>query len=168
MINQIILAWLDILWGAKVHPVRLARILDLLVVARQSNEIRVEFCQVFLEHLGVVARGVAGDHDGEENVAAFGDNFVVHEGHFVELVRADVGAVGEAKVDLQLHCQCDCPWAERGRCHTREYLPSMSSLLNGWPLWSMRWNGPPTLGFPIPFVCSAIRFRAMRSFSYVK
>jgi hypothetical protein len=112
MINQVILARLDILWGAKVHPVRLARILDLFMVARQSDEIRVEFCQVFLEHLRVVTRGVAGDHDGEENIATFRDDFVVHKGHFVELVGADVGAVSEAKVDLRLHCQCDYPWVE--------------------------------------------------------
>ena len=100
VINQVVLARLGILGRAKVHPIRLASILDLLVVARQPNEIRVELGQVFLEYARVVARGVACNHDGEEDVSAFGDDFVVHEGHFVEFVGADVGAVGEAEVDL--------------------------------------------------------------------
>jgi hypothetical protein len=101
VIHQIVLTRLDILGGAKVHPIRFARILDLFVGACQADEIRMEFCQVFLEHLGVVARGIACDHDGEDDVATFGDDFVVHERHLVELVWADVGTVGEAEVDLQ-------------------------------------------------------------------
>jgi hypothetical protein len=100
MIDEIVLALLDHTRRAKVHPVRLAHILDLVVRARQADEIRVEFLQVLLEHLGIVARGVACDHEREQHGAAFFRHFVVHEGHFVELIGADVGAVCEAEVDL--------------------------------------------------------------------
>jgi hypothetical protein len=100
MVDEIILALLDHTWRAKVHPVRFAHLLDLLVRARQPNEIRVEFLQVLLEHLGVVARWVACNHEREQDGAALLDHFVVHESHLVELVRADIGAVREAEVDL--------------------------------------------------------------------
>ena len=61
----------------------------------------MELCQVLLEYLGVVARGVTGDHEGEEDVPAFCDHFIVHEGHFIKFVGTDVGAVCEAEVDLK-------------------------------------------------------------------
>lgn len=104
VINQVVLARLDVLGGAEVHAIRFTCILDLLVGACQADEVRMELCQVFLEHLGVVACRIACDHDGEDDVSAFGDDFVVHESHFVELVGADVGTVSETKVDLRHYC----------------------------------------------------------------
>jgi hypothetical protein len=100
MIHQIVLSGFHTARRTKVHPIRLARLLDLLIFARQANEVRMEFFQVFLEHLWIVARRVAGDHEREEHAAAFRNNFVVHEGHFVEFVGTDIGAVREAEVDL--------------------------------------------------------------------
>lgn len=102
MINQIILAGLDTRRRTKVDPIRLARILDLVVLARQADEVRMELCEIVLEHFGRVARGIACDHEGEQDFAALLGDFVVHEGHFVEFVRADVRAVGEAEVDLNV------------------------------------------------------------------
>src|SRR5690242_9050103 len=59
-----------------------------------------------------------------------------------------------------------------GQCvkpkYTSEYLPNMSLELKTLASWSTSENGPPTFGLPTPLVCSAIRLRAMRSFSYVK
>jgi hypothetical protein len=100
MIHKVIFSRLHTRRCAEVHPIRLARLLDLLVLARQADKVPMKFRQVFLQHLGVVARRIAGDHEGEEHVSAFRDNLVVHEGHFVEFVGADVGAVCEAEVDL--------------------------------------------------------------------
>jgi hypothetical protein len=105
VIHQIVLPGLHTARRTKVHPIRLACLLNLLVFARQANEVWVEFFQVLLEHLWVVARGVAGDHEREEHAAAFRNNFVVHEGQFVEFVGADIGAVREAEVDLRGFCQ---------------------------------------------------------------
>ena len=51
---------------------------------------------------------------------------------------------------------------------TRAYLPRKFSWENVFPFWSTRSKGPPTFGFPTPFVDSAILFRANRSFSYRK
>jgi hypothetical protein len=101
MIHKVVLSGLHTTRCAKVHPVRLTRLLNLLVLARQANEVRMKLFQVFLEDLGIVARGVAGDHEREEHIAAFRNNFVVHEGHFVEFVGTDIGAVREAEVNLR-------------------------------------------------------------------
>ena len=100
MIHQIILTGLHTRGRTKIHTVRFTRVLDLFVRARQADEIWVELREVLLEDGGCVARRVAGDHEGEQHGAAFGGDFVVHEGHFVEFVRADVRAVGEAEVHL--------------------------------------------------------------------
>jgi hypothetical protein len=87
---------------AKVDSVRLAHALDCLVVARQPEYLRVKLSQVLFQHLRRVARGVAGDHYGRECLTALRDRLVVHQRHLVELVRANVGAVAEAKVDLRM------------------------------------------------------------------
>ena len=60
----------------------------------------MKLCKVLFQHLGVVARRVAGDHEWEQHFPALFRHFFVHEGHLVELVGADVGAVCKAKVDL--------------------------------------------------------------------
>jgi arginine/ornithine N-succinyltransferase beta subunit len=101
VIYKVILSRLHTTWCAKVHSVRFARALNLFVAARQANELRVKLFQVLLQNLRVVARGVACDHEREEYFAALLNHLVVHEGHFVEFVRADIGAVGETEVDLQ-------------------------------------------------------------------
>jgi hypothetical protein len=105
MVHQIILALFHALRRAKVHAIRLARVLDLLVRARQADEVWVELLEVFFQDAGGVARGIACYHEGCQDGPAFRDHFVVHEGHFVEFVRADVRAVGEAEIYLISHDQ---------------------------------------------------------------
>jgi len=104
VIHEIILARLDTTRRAKVHAVRLAHVLDLFVRARQADKVRVKLVQIVLEHLRLIARRVACNHDREQDSATLLDYFVVHEGHFVEFVRANVGAVGEAEIHLSRYC----------------------------------------------------------------
>lgn len=60
----------------------------------------MEFGEVGTEHTGSVAGRIAGDEDRSESVRGAGLNYVNGLGHFVEFVRANVGTVAEAKVDL--------------------------------------------------------------------
>ena len=104
MINQVVLSRLHRWRCAKVYTIFFACLLDVLVRSRQAQNGRVEFSQVFLEHFGRIARGVAGNHDGNEDIAALLFDLLVHQSHLVELVGADVRAVREAEVDLMC-CQ---------------------------------------------------------------
>ena len=52
--------------------------------------------------------------------------------------------------------------------HTKEYLPSIMSLVKTLPLWSVSSNEPPTFGRPTPLVASAILFLCIRPFSCSK
>lgn len=102
VIDEVILSRLDVLGRAEVDAVLLTQRLDLLVSSGQADELGVELGQVLLQSCRVVARGIAGDEDGEEG--GIGDlrfDNVEHLSHLVELFGADVGASGEAKVDLQ-------------------------------------------------------------------
>lgn len=101
MIDQIILPRLHSGWCAKVHTVLLARLLDVLVCACQAQDRRVELGKVFLQDFGRVARGVASYHERSHDIATLFFDFLVHEGHLIEFVGADIGAVGEAEVDLR-------------------------------------------------------------------
>jgi hypothetical protein len=103
VIYEIILSGLHTARRAEVHPVRFACALDLFIVASQADKFRVELFQILLQDFRVVARGIACDHKRKEHLAALLNHLVVHEGHFVEFVRADVGTVGEAEVDLERH-----------------------------------------------------------------
>ena len=102
MIHQIILPRLHIPRGTEIHPILLAHIAHLLVRARQADDIVVELPQVVLQDLGRVARRITRDEHRQEDILALGLRLHVVDdgGHFVELVGADVGAVGEAEVDL--------------------------------------------------------------------
>jgi hypothetical protein len=101
VIHQIVLSRLHTAWCTKVHPIRFASLLDLLVFARQANKIRMKLFQVLLEHWGGVTRRITRNHKWEEDFAALLGDFVVHQGHLVELVGADIGAVGESEIDLR-------------------------------------------------------------------
>ena len=62
----------------------------------------MELGQIALHHGGRVARRIARDEDGQQHIgAALALDNVNHDGHLVELLGADVGAVGEAEVDLR-------------------------------------------------------------------
>lgn len=100
VINQVVLSWLDILRCAKVDTVLLAESLDLVVCARKANELLVELAEVLLKRGRVVTGGVAGNENGEESIGGLVLDDIEHGGHLVELFGADIGASGEAKVDL--------------------------------------------------------------------
>ncbi len=104
VVDQVVLlVGLDVLRRREVDPVLLADVLDLLPGAGQPDEGGVELHQVRLEHAGGVARRVAGDEYGSERVRGSGLDYVDRFRHLVELVWADVRAVGEAEVDLQIY-----------------------------------------------------------------
>lgn len=103
VVHEVILAGLDIPGRAKVHAVLTADVLDLLIGTRQAHNTRVEFLQVLAQHLGGIASGVAGNENRQEKLVVLGRllDLVDDLGHLVQLVRADIGAVGETEVDLQ-------------------------------------------------------------------
>ena len=108
MIDQVVHPRLHALRRAEVHAVHLAHRLDLLPRARQPDHAGVELLEVGFEDRGGIASGIAGDEDGEERRVGGrarwerNEDEVQHLGHFVELFRTDVGAVGEAEVDLEV------------------------------------------------------------------
>lgn len=117
MVHQIVHARLDALRRAEVDSVLLAHFFNLLVVAREAYEARVEFREVGAQDVGGVAGWVAGDEEGEEVGAVLGlcdggggrggevrgclVDAADDVGHLVELFGTDVGAVREAEVDLE-------------------------------------------------------------------
>ena len=102
MINQIILAGLDILRRRKVHSVRLAHALDRVIRPRQTQNVLVKVCQVVLRNLGRVPRRVASDEDRPHDSPMRRLDLVNHASHFVQLFGTDVRTVGEAKVDQRV------------------------------------------------------------------
>lgn len=102
MIDQVVLSGLHCRWRTEVHAVLLACLLDVLISSRQANYGRVELGEVFLQDFRRVPRGVAGDHQRGHNISTLFLDLVVHESHLVQLVGADVGAVREAEVDLDV------------------------------------------------------------------
>ena len=60
----------------------------------------MEFGEVGTQDGGGVSCGIAGDEDAAEGVGFFGLDDVDRGGHLVELVGADVRAVGEAEIYL--------------------------------------------------------------------
>lgn len=117
MIDQVIRPWLRPFRRAEVDSIFLAHILDLVPAPRQSDNSRVELLEVCFQYGGGVAGGVAGDEKREERTAVWGwrggeeggggdagglgrRDEVDHAGEFVEFFGANVGAVGEAEVDL--------------------------------------------------------------------
>jgi hypothetical protein len=131
----------------------------------------MEFCQIWFQDRWLVPGGIAGDHNGKKNVSTFGLHSVNHVGHFIQFIWANVWAMGETKIHLvnsslvsQCTPMCTCLYSSNGKYHrTNEYFPFKSLSVKGLPSWSIRSKGPPTFGLPIPFVCSAIRFRSKRA-----
>lgn len=102
MVDQVILAGLDILRGAEVHAVHLAHMFYLLVRPRQADDVRMELVQIPPQNVRGVSRGVAGDEDWLEDAVAFRRVFdpVDDGGHFIQFVGADIRAMREAEIDL--------------------------------------------------------------------
>jgi hypothetical protein len=100
MIHQIILSRFHSLRRAKIHPIRLTYGFNLFPGTREADQGGVEFGEIGFEDGGSVAGRVAGYEDWGEYVWLGGLEEVDHAGHFVEFFGADVGAVGEAEIDL--------------------------------------------------------------------
>lgn len=99
VIHQIILPRLHIRRRRKVHPVRLAHILDLLPRPRHTQNILMELRQIPANHLRRIACRITRDeHISHDALAVLLFDLVDHAGHLVQLLGADVWAVGEAKV----------------------------------------------------------------------
>lgn len=99
VIHQVILPRLHIRRGREVHPVRLAHILDLLPCAGHAQNIRMELCQIPSDNLRRISRRIARDeHILHDACAVLLFDLINHAGHLVQLFRADIRAVGEAKV----------------------------------------------------------------------
>jgi hypothetical protein len=102
MVHKVILARLHVLGCAEVDTVLTADVLDLLVGTGQADDARVEFLQILAQNLRGITSRIAGNEDRKEKLVVLGglSDLVNDLGHLVQLVRADIGAVGEAKVDL--------------------------------------------------------------------
>lgn len=102
MIHQVILARLHVLGRAEVDTVLAADVLDLLVGTGQADDARVELLQILAQNLWGIAGRIAGNEDRKEKLVVLGglSDLVDDLGHLVQLVRADIGAVGKTKVDL--------------------------------------------------------------------
>ena len=147
VVDQVILlSWLQLRWCGEIDSVLLAHVFYLRPCSCQSDEGGVEFREVGFQHF----RGVAGWVDGDEDEACAVRNLFLQdvdcERHFVKFVRADVGAVAEAKVDLSVvsfHRLDICTEPP-----TMVYFPKRSCCVYSFPVRSLNVNGPPTLGFP--------------------
>lgn len=101
VVDEVVLAGLDVRRRAEVDTVCLADSLDLIVGAREADELGVELGEIAFEHFRLVARRVTGDEDGREGAGALLLHEIIHARHLVQLIGADVRAVREAKVDLR-------------------------------------------------------------------
>lgn len=107
VVHQIVLARVHVLRCAEVHPVLLAHILHLLVRASQADNVPVELLEIRAQHFGGIASRIAGNKDRQKDVLALGSllHLVNNLGHLIQLIRADIGAVREAEVNLEDHNQ---------------------------------------------------------------
>ena len=64
MVNQVVLAGLDVWWSRKVHTILFAHVLHGFVSARQTNNRGMEILQVLSYNFGRVTSRVASDEDG--------------------------------------------------------------------------------------------------------
>lgn len=102
MVDQVVLAGLNVIRSGKVHTVLLADILDLLVCSGQTDNVGVELLQVLAQDLRSVSGWVTGDEDRTHNILSISRlaDLVDDSCHLVEFIGANIGAVGEAEVDL--------------------------------------------------------------------
>lgn len=134
VVDQVVLARLDVCRRGKVDPVLLANVLNVFVCASQTDNVWVELLQVGLQDGGSVAGRIAGDENGAQRVARRFLDLVNHLGHLVQFLGANVGTVAEAKVHLRASRQLRrLPCSFSARKPTNAYFPFMSSLVNFLP-----------------------------------
>lgn len=104
MVDQVVLARLDMRWGRKVDSICFAHGLDVIVWAGQTLDVGMKVGKVLFDYLWRVSVWVGRDEDWCQNVAALGLDCINHLGHFVKFVGTDVGTMREAKVHLQSVC----------------------------------------------------------------
>lgn len=102
VIDKVILARLDILRSREVDTESLAGSLDSLIVSGQTNHILMELLQILLCDLGSISCRITCNEDRSHDIAVLLLNIVDHASHLVQLFRANVRAVREAKVDQRV------------------------------------------------------------------
>ena len=102
VVNKVVLTRQDILGSGKVNTESLASSLDLLIISSQTNEIVVELLQILLCNLGGISCRIASDEHRPHNISMLFLDIVNHASHLVQLFRADVRAVREAKVNQRV------------------------------------------------------------------
>jgi hypothetical protein len=101
VIHEVIfLTRLEIGWRREVNSILLADVLGLFPCSRQAQEGWVELGEVRSEDRGSVSCGIAGDENTSQAIWFFRLDNVDRGRHLVEFIWADVGAMGEAEVDL--------------------------------------------------------------------
>jgi hypothetical protein len=105
VIDQVVLPGRNLLRRTKVHAIRLARILNLLMAPRQPNKMRVKLSQILFQHRRAIPRRIARDHNWQQDIPTLLLNLLVYERHLVQLVRADVRTMAEAKVHERVLAQ---------------------------------------------------------------
>lgn len=102
VVDQVVFARLDILGCTEVYPVLFADMLDLLVGAGQTTDIRVKFFEVFAQNLRSIADRIASNEHGKEQFVVSSSllDLVDDLGHLVQFVGANIRAVRETKVNL--------------------------------------------------------------------
>ena len=102
MVHQIILSGFYIPRSTKINPILFTNMLDLVIRTSQADDIGMEFLKVCSEYVGCVTEGIASNENRLENLLAFIRfvDFVDYAGHFVQFIRANIGAMCEPEVNL--------------------------------------------------------------------
>ena len=99
VVDQVILPRLHVRRRREVHPELLTRILDLLPLAREAQQVGMELSQVLLDDLRRVPRWITRNKDGQQDALAVVFLHIInHARHFVQFLGADIRTVREAKV----------------------------------------------------------------------
>lgn len=110
MVDQVVFSRFHVLRRTKVDPISFAHLLHLLVCACKTDDVRVEFSEVFPQHFRCITGRITGYENWTHDVGAIGGFFdlVDDGGHFVEFVGADVGAMRETEVYLETRFALAC------------------------------------------------------------
>ena len=102
VVDKIILARQNILGSREVHTESLASSLNLLIISGQTNQIIMKLLQILLCDLRRISRRIASNKHRPHNVSVLVLDIVNHTSHLVQLFRANVRAMCEAKVNKRV------------------------------------------------------------------